>query len=133
MIPRPAALILASLVVGACSQEKGAELADDLARVQKKMCACPDRACADAVAVEHDGIEQRARATYGKLTNLPKSVINRLVVINNAYRDCLAQLTAGAPSTPTAAPDAGTTPLDAAPADASSEPPEIEIEPEEAR
>ena len=87
-------LLAAALVVlAACGSEgkPGDDLVRDLADLMNEMCACKDRACADAVVAKKKKVEERARAVYKEIKNLPKDNINRVVLLNNQLERCHEQ------------------------------------------
>jgi len=83
-------LALLLVVLAACGKDArpGDEIIARLADLTNEMCACKDRACADAVAVEHRALQDRARTVYRSLTNLPKENVNRIVLLNNQLERC---------------------------------------------
>ena len=87
-------LALAFVALAACGKDKqpGEELIPQLRAIKDEMCACKDAACAEAVAVKHKELEERAERVYHKVSELPKDVINQLVPLDAELRTCQRQL-----------------------------------------
>jgi hypothetical protein len=81
------------LLVAACGSDgkPGDDLVRDLADLMNEMCACKDRTCADVVVAKKQKVEERARAVYKEIQNLPKENINKIVLLNTQLERCHEQ------------------------------------------
>jgi hypothetical protein len=86
-------LLLGVALLAACGSEgkPGDDLVRDLADLMNEMCACKDRTCADAVVAKKQKVEERARAVYKEIQNLPKENINKIVLLNTQLERCHEQ------------------------------------------
>ena len=87
-------IVLGIFALAACGKDKqpGEELIPELRAIKDEMCACPDAACADKVAVKHKALEEKAERVYNKVSELPKDVINQLVPLDAELRTCRDRL-----------------------------------------
>jgi hypothetical protein len=100
--------LLGLALVAACGSDgkPGDDLVRDLADLMNEMCACKDRACADAVVAKKRKVEERARTVYKEIQNLPKENINKVVLLNSQLERCREQAAPreGEPTIETAPP-----------------------------